>query len=99
MARPQEMPATLGEVMGNKVPQDKQLTMDDLPALLGDVVPDIEFNLVGRMRLLTALQKRFGDSFRNIKGAKEVLADFDKEMKVRKVIRKNVSERKPKEAK
>lgn len=88
MARPsrEEMPATLGELMG----KDAQLQkLEDLPEVLGEKMPEIEFNQVGRLRLMRALRNRFGEGFRNIPGIKRVLEQFDDEVRFNSVIQKN----------
>lgn len=85
--RDSETPATLNEIMGNKT--NGQLTMADLKSVLGDSMPTIELNKVGRFRLLQALRNRFGDNYRNIPGVKNILDDFDKELNIDLQIRKN----------
>lgn len=84
MARPKGMPATLGEMMG----ADKTLTMDNLPEVLGDMMPEITMDRVGRFRLTRALQQRFGVNYRSIPGAKQILDDFDTDMKIEDIVRR-----------
>lgn len=87
MARPEknELPATLNEMMG-KVPE---ISLATLPDILGEKMPELPFNRLGRMRLMRALRNRFGEGFRNIKGVKSLLAEFDTESKVRNVEKLN----------
>ena len=73
--------ATINELMGssgNRAAQ-KDLGLDDLNEILGERMPKLEFTPVGRMRLTTALRKRFGDDFRNLPGIEGILKEFDKE--------------------
>jgi hypothetical protein len=56
--------------------------LKDLPALLGEGMPKLEFHALGRVRLMGALRQRFGDGFRNIPGIAEVIKKFDHEAKV-----------------
>lgn len=88
MARPEksELPTTLNELMGRGVRLEN---LEDLPDVLGEKLPEMSFDEVGRLRLLKAMRIRFGDGFRNIPGVKKVLQDFDQEMRVRSVIKKN----------
>lgn len=74
--------ATLAEIMGPRGAQsskDRKLTMKDLPDLLGEGMPELQFNQVGRIRLMRALKQRFGASFRNIPGVSDIVRDFDDE--------------------
>lgn len=88
MARPtgEELPTTLNELMGKKASLEG---LSDLPAVLGEKMPEMEFSAVGRMRLLKALRNRFGEGFRNLPGVSKVLSDFDSEMQLETTIRKN----------
>ena len=60
----------------------------DLPSVLGEKMPEIEFNEVGRLRLMKALQNRFGQGFRNIPGVRSALSEFDEEVRLNKVTRR-----------
>lgn len=66
--------------MGSKA-EKKKLGLDDLENLLGERLPKLEFSPRGRLRLLTAFQKRFGDSYRNLPGVDDILKEFDDEAK------------------
>lgn len=84
--RDKDTPATLGEVMGKKTrPQGLQ----DLPEMLGEKMPKLEFSELGRMRLLRALHSRYGDGYRNLPGVSNIIKEFDHELKYKKAIRAN----------
>lgn len=78
-------PANLNEVMG----KDTEITLDNLKEILGETMPEIPFDRVGRMRLIGCLQQRFGQGFRNIPGVKNVLEHFDKEVEAANIIKMN----------
>lgn len=82
-------PASLGELLGEGFEHRTQLTLDDLPKLLGEKMPEIPFNRVGKIRLINALQQRFGQGYGDIPGVKQLMSEFDKELKVASVIRMN----------
>lgn len=79
--------ATLGELLGKN--KGSNLSLDDLPDLLGEKMPDLPMNKVGRMRLIKALQQRMGVNYLNIKGVKGIIEDFDKNMKMENIIAHN----------
>lgn len=54
--------------------------LEDLPELLGDGMPKLPRNLVGKNRLLNALRNRFGSSYRNLPGVGDILKEFDSEV-------------------
>jgi hypothetical protein len=70
--------ASMHELIG-KSADKKELSLDDLGDLLGERMPKLEFTPVGRLRLVTALRNRFGDSYRNLKGIDGILKEFDRE--------------------
>lgn len=86
MAREQGTPASLNELMGNKT---EDLELSDLAKVLGDKMPEIPMNQVGRLRLIKALRNRFGDGFRNIPGVRHLIKEFDEELKVATIVRMN----------
>lgn len=86
MAREKDTPATLAEVMGKEL---SPKGLEDLPKILGERMPEIEYSELGRMRLLKALRVRFGDGFRNLPGIKGIINEFDKELKYKKAIKAN----------
>ena len=84
MARPErdQMPASLNELMGKATTLER---LEDLPGVLGERMPEIEFNEVGKMRLMRALKNRFGEGFRNLPGVTKILQDFDDEVRFTKI--------------
>jgi len=73
--------ATLGEVMGRKGAhaQERGVSLHDLPDLLGEGMPKLEFHALGRVRLMRALRQRFGENFKSVPGIQHVIAQFDHE--------------------
>lgn len=73
--------ATLNELMGakGKTASERKLGLSDLGDLLGEAMPKLQFNPVGRLRLTTALRKRFGDDYRNLPGIDDIMKEFDDE--------------------
>lgn len=45
----------------------------------GDQLPDMPAGPVGRFRLVSALQKKYGQDFRMMKNARDAIAHFDNE--------------------
>lgn len=71
---------SLGELMGKTGgAKGKNLSLDDLGDILGERMPKLEFNPIGRMRLTAALRVRFGDGYRNLPGINNILSEFDEE--------------------
>ena len=70
---------SLREVMGKS--GGKKISLDSLPELLGDGTPELPKNMTGKLRLLNALKKRFGHSYRNLPGIKDLISEFDGSMK------------------
>lgn len=77
--------ASLNELMGKGGDTAKQrdLSLKDLPVILGDAMPEIDKTPVGRLRLVSALRNRFGDQWRNIPGVSSIMKEFDDEAKFR----------------
>jgi len=63
----------------SKVEGGKQLGMADLQELLGVDIPEMPRNRVGRVRLIKALNKRFGAGFRSIPGLTNIIKEFDED--------------------
>lgn len=82
-------PATMGELMGEGYEHRTKLTLEDLPKLLGEKMPHMPFDRVGRIRLINALHQRFGAGFKNIPGITDILEHFDKEIHTSTVVRMN----------
>jgi hypothetical protein len=72
---------TLNELMGARGEDFHRngVELDDLPALLGEGMPKLEFHALGRVRLMRALRQRFGDSYRNVPGIAHVIRKFDEQ--------------------
>ncbi len=75
---------TLGEVMGRKgeSAHSHGLELSDLPDLLGEGMPHLEFHALGRVRLMRALRTRFGENFRNVPGIQSLIKKYDDEAKI-----------------
>lgn len=75
---------SLAEVMGSKADKASKSGLDfsDLPKLLGDQMPKLEFHTLGRVRLIRALRNRFGENFRSVPGISELMQKFDHETKI-----------------
>lgn len=56
------------------------LTLEHLPELLGENLPDLPRNAVGRHRLIRSLQQRFGSNFRSLPGVADLVKKFDDEI-------------------
>ena len=82
--------ATLNELMGKggSDGEKRKLSFDDLPDLLGEGMPKIEFSRVGRFRLINALKQRFGQGFRNLPGVSDIIEDFDEKVAFEQTIEK-----------
>ena len=70
--------ATLGEILGSTSTEGMKLS--NLKDILGEKMPDLPMNAVGRFRLVKALQQRFGSGFRSIPGVSNIIKDFDEEV-------------------
>lgn len=75
--------STLNELMGKRGTDFKEqgISFDDLPDLLGDSMPKLEFHALGRVRLVKALRNRFGSNFRNVPGVSQLMGKFDEAAK------------------
>lgn len=74
--------ASLQELMGKHAAgKSGKLSLDDLPMILGDALPEMPKNSVGRFRLVRALQQRFGKNFRSLPGVNDLVKDFDADIK------------------
>ena len=91
--RPSNKPATMGELLGAeagaKAQAGQDFGLDSLPSLLGEKMPKMEFTRVGRIRLVNALEHRFGSGWRNIQGISNIVKEFDKNMEASEVVRAN----------
>ncbi len=71
--------ATLAELMGT-AGANGSLSLSQLPDLLGESMPELPKNPVGRHRLIRSLQQRFGVNYRSLPGVKDLVAEFDAEI-------------------
>lgn len=91
---------SLAELMGSASQKaaSADLSLGNLPEILGDAMPELPRNPVGRHRLIRALQQRFGPNFRSLPGIKNLVAEFDKDLAFeRKVAEIAAIKYKPKE--
>lgn len=74
---------TLNEIMGARGDDfhKKGLELHDLPNLLGEQMPKLEFHTLGRIRLIRALRNRFGNNYRSVPGVQQVMHKFDHAVK------------------
>lgn len=81
---------SLAELMGKDGAKSSQggLTLEHLPQILGDGMPDLPRNALGRHRLVMALRQRFGDNFRSLPGISGLVSEFDGEVEHEKKIAK-----------
>ena len=76
--------ATLGELMGGA----RGMSLNDLDDILGEKKPELPRNKVGRYRLMQSLRNRFGNGYRNIPGVKNLIAEFDDEIRHKSLLDK-----------
>lgn len=86
-------PAALGELLGS-ASEKKELGFADLPELLGEKMPDLPMNRIGKFRLINALSQRFGPGFRNIPMVSNIIKEFDSKVSDENVMRQNRKGRK-----
>lgn len=70
---------SFSEIMGKSgaVAAQSGLTLDHLPDLLGEKLPHLPKNAIGRFRLMNALKNRFGPNYRSIPGVSNIMKEFD----------------------
>jgi len=85
MSRDSEKPASLNEMMG----KGTEISLDNVSEFLGEKMPELPLDRVGRLRLQRALKNRFGEGFRNIPGIKKLMNDFDKKIRFQALIKAN----------
>lgn len=61
-------------------PKLPRFSSGKLREILGDLTPRLEPTHRGRLRLIRALEARFGGNFRSYDVAHEALADFDEQV-------------------
>lgn len=84
--RSKSKPATLAELIGKDV---GEMSMNDLPKILGEKMPEMPYNRIGRFRLNNALKLRFGSGYKNIPGIKNILTEFDSHVETENVVKMN----------
>lgn len=62
------------------------MALDRIHEVLGHATPALPRNAIGRHRLVTALQQRFGPNFRSLPGVTSLMKQFDDEVGVEKRI-------------
>lgn len=80
---------SLAEIMGSDASRQGssgKLSLGSLAEILGDAMPDLPRNGVGRHRLVRALQQRFGNNWRSLPGVKDLVEDFDDEVSIERRI-------------
>lgn len=81
-------PANLGELLGKSA--DKQdIGLKDLHELLGEKMPELPANRIGKFRLINALSQRFGPGFRDIPMVSKIIKEFDEQIETENVVRMN----------
>lgn len=72
---------SLNELMGRSgaAVHKRKLNLNDLHDLLGERMPKLEFNPIGRLRLTNALRNRFGNEYHNLPGIGDIMKEFDHE--------------------
>ena len=81
-------PASLGELLGKSAEQS-EVGLKNLPDILGEKMPDLPVNRIGRYRLTQALSVRFGPGYMNIPHVKNIIKEFDQKVSDENVIRQN----------
>lgn len=79
---------TLAEIMGEAGIAQAQhsggMRLDKLHEILGEAMPELPRNPVGRHRLIRSLGQRFGPNFRSLPGVKDLVSQFDSEIEFEK---------------
>lgn len=89
--------ASLAELMGPQA-AGGGMKLSNLHEILGESMPELPRNPVGRHRLVRSLQQRFGPNFRSLPGVANLMKEFDDEMKFEvKLARMRAIKHKPKE--
>lgn len=80
---------TLAELMGSSAAsRGDNLSLKQLPLILGDAMPELPRNSVGRHRLVRALQQRFGPNFRSLPGVGGLIKEFDSEVDIENTVQR-----------
>jgi len=79
---------SLAEVMGSKAATSgSSMRLSNLADILGDAMPEMPKNGVGRHRLVRALQQRFGSNWRSLPGVKDLVKEFDRSVDMENKIK------------
>lgn len=84
--RSSSKPASLAELLGKEM---GDMSLKDLPKLLGEKLPEIPYNRIGKYRLNSALKIRFGAGYKNIPGIKNILSEFDSHVATENIVKMN----------
>ena len=79
----------MGELLGKSGSEQKEVKLKDLHELLGEKMPDLPKDRIGKFRLNQALHIRFGAGYKNIPMIKNILKEFDDEVSLENTIRAN----------
>ena len=80
---------SLAEMIGKTASNNHRgLKLSQLGEILGDSMPELPRNQVGRHRLIRALQQRFGLNFRSLPGVKNLVKEFDDDLAFEDKIKK-----------
>lgn len=81
---------SLSEIMGRSGASKSEsgLKLEHLQELLGDSLPELPKNAVGRFRLIRSLQQRFGKNFRSLPGVGDLIKQFDGDLEFEKRLQK-----------
>jgi len=63
------------------------MRLSNLADILGDAMPEMPKNGVGRHRLVRALQQRFGNNWRSLPGVKDLVKEFDRSVDMENKIK------------
>ena len=78
---------SLAEIMGKSGAEHCEgMSLDHLPEILGEAMPELPKNPVGRYRLLRSLKARFGPNFRSLPCVMGLLKEFDEVVDVEKKV-------------
>lgn len=76
--------ASLGELLGGA----QEMSLDNIQDILGEKMPELPRNSIGRFRLIKSLQQRFGNGFRNIPGVQGIIKEFDDDIEFKGTLDK-----------
>lgn len=78
---------SLAEMMGSQAAgHGSGLRLSHLHDILGDAMPELPRDQVGRHRLIMALHQRFGANFRSLPGITGLVKQFDDEIDFEKRV-------------